>query len=159
MTRQSVLLRLHKDLLARRDGLCKKLAGGFSYLRDFRAVYSTGDSADLAFEADSDEMSSRLVELDDRELSKIERALAHWQGGTFGACESCQKRIPLARLKALPFTAFCINCERELEKTPDGQARQSTDHWSRIPDRQTPMQDQRIDLSEVERDLSRSGRD
>jgi RNA polymerase-binding transcription factor DksA len=78
MTRQNALLRLHQDLLARRDGVGRKLASHHSNLRDFRTADSTGDSADLAFEAGSDEMSSRLVELDDRELSKIERALARW---------------------------------------------------------------------------------
>jgi hypothetical protein len=62
-------------------------------------------------------------------------------------------------MNALPFTAFCINCERTLEKSTDGQTQQSTGHWSRISDGQAPMQDQRIDLSDLERDLSRSGRD
>jgi DnaK suppressor protein len=159
MTRQNALLRLHQNLLARRDSLSNKLAGDLADLRDFRAADSTGDSADLAFEAGSDEMSSRFVELDDRELSKIERALARWQRGTFGICEGCQKRIPLARLNALQFTPFCITCEREMEKSPDGQARQSIGNWGRICDVQGPLQDQRINLSELERDLSRSGRD
>jgi DnaK suppressor protein len=158
MTRQNALLRLHQDLLASRDGVGRKLAGDLSNLRDFRMADSTGDSADLAFEAGSDEMSSHLVELDNRELCKIERALARWQRGTFGVCESCEKRIPLARLNALPFTDYCIQCERVLEKISGGQPSQSIGHWSRVSDGQAPMQDQRIDLTEVERDLARTGR-
>jgi RNA polymerase-binding transcription factor DksA len=90
MARQNALLRLHKNLLTCSERLGRKLAGDLASLRDFRAADSTGDSADLAFAADGDEMSSRLAELDDRELSKIERALARWQGGTFGICECCQ---------------------------------------------------------------------
>lgn len=31
---------------------------------------------------------------------------------------NCQKKIPVARLNALPNPPFCINCERQLEKHP-----------------------------------------
>jgi len=154
MPRRNALLRLHENLLARGADLRKKLAGELANLRDFKAADATGDSADLAFEAGSDEMSSLLAELDNRELSQIDRALAHWNQGTYGICESCQKPISLARLNALPYTPFCINCEREMEKYPDGLARQSTGNWAQVFDAQVLMQDQRIQLSELELGLS-----
>lgn len=112
----------------------------------------------MAFEANGDELSSRLAELDDRELSQVERALARLQQGMYGICEggsaNCQKKIPVARLNALPYTPFCINCERELEKHQSGPGRQSTGPWGHIFDAQAAMQDQRINLSELEMDLS-----
>ena len=99
-------------------------------------------------------MSSRLAELDDRELSQIERALARLQQGMYGICEggsgNCQKKIPVARLNALPYTPFCINCEREMEKHPGGLGRQNTGNWGQVSNAQAPMQDQRINLSELE---------
>jgi DnaK suppressor protein len=147
MPRRNALLRLHENLLARRADLRKKLAGELANLRDFKAADTTGDSADLAFEADSDEMSSLLAELDDRELSQIDRALAHWNQGTYGICESCQKPISLGRLNALPYTPFCIICEREMEKHPAVLVRQSVDNWAQVFDAQVLMQDQRINLS------------
>src|SRR5689334_22764484 len=114
MARRDALLRLHKTLLARRAHLRAKLTGELVDLREFRAADSAGDNADAAFEADGDEMSSQLAELDDRELSQIERALARLQQGRYGVCEggsaNCQKKIPLARLNALPYAPFCINC-------------------------------------------------
>jgi DnaK suppressor protein len=154
MARRDALLRLHKTLLARRGHLRAKLSGELSNLREFRAADSAGDSADAAFEAGGDEMSSQLAQLDDRELSQIERALSRLQLGTYGICEggsaNCQKRIPVARLNALPYTPFCINCERELERHPDGAALESTGNWAQVFDGQAPMQDQRIQLSEWE---------
>src|ERR1700676_4366281 len=138
MARRDALLRLHKTLLARRADLRGKLAGELANLREFRAADSAGDSADAAFEAGGDEMSSQLAQLDDRELSHIERALARLQQGTYGTCEggseNCQKKIPVARLNALPYAPFCIICERELELHPDGLALQSMGNWGQISD-------------------------
>jgi len=158
MTRQDVLSRLHQNLLTRRLDLGKKLAGELAYLHDGNAADATGDSADLAFEAGGDEMSSQLAELDDRELGLIERALARWQQGKYGICAGgdCRKKIPVARLNALPYTPFCINCEREMEKHLDGPARRSAGNWSQVFDAPAPMQDQRINLSELARNLTGS---
>ncbi len=158
MTRRNALLRLHQQLLARREDLGNKLAGELADLHDCKAADATGDSADLAFEAGGGEMSSRLAELDDRELSQIERTLARWKQGRYGICDggswNCQKKIPVALLNALPHTPFCINCEREVEKHLDGLGRQTKGNWGQISDAQAPLQDHRMNLSELERDLS-----
>jgi DnaK suppressor protein len=160
MTRQNALLRLHKDLLARRDELGKKLAGELAHLRNSGSI---GDSADLAFEADGDEVASRLAELDNGQLTQIELALARWQRGTLGICEGCQKQIPLARLDALPYTAFCIHCERfitQIEMTqPLSRTRRSKGNWAQVSDGLAPMQDQRVDLAELEAQISEDRRD
>jgi DnaK suppressor protein len=158
MTRRNVLLRLQEDLLARRECLRQKLANELAYLHDCKATDATRDSADLAFEAGGDEMSSRLAELDDRELSQIEGALARWQQGMYGICRggswNCQKKIPLTRLNALPYTPFCINCEREMEKHPAWLERQAAGNWDQVFDSQALMLDQRINLSELAMDRS-----
>src|SRR5262245_20478063 len=119
MARRDALLRLHKSLLGRRNDLRKKLAGELADLREFKAADSTGDSADAAFESGSDEMASQLAELDARELHQIDRALHRLKQGTYGVCEGCQVKIPVSRLNALPYTTFCIDCQREREKYPD----------------------------------------
>lgn len=120
MPRQNALLRLHAKLLARKADLRDMLEEERANLHDFKAADSTGDSADAAFEASSRDMSSRLTELDSRELSEIEGALARLQEGTYGVCggdgENCQRKISVPRLNALPYATLCINCERALEK-------------------------------------------
>jgi DnaK suppressor protein len=162
MARQNALLRLHKNLLARKKRLGNKLADEVAYLHDGQAANAVGDSADLAFEADGDEISSRLAELDDRELSQIERALARWQHGMYGICEGgswqCQKKIPVARLDALPYARYCIHCERALEMRLNVRASLRTGNWGQITDTQALMQDERINLAELEMDESGSHR-
>ncbi len=138
MPRRDALLRLHETLLARRADLRNKLAGDLANLHDLRAADSTGDSAAVAFETSSDEMSSQLAEMDARELSQIERALARLPQGRYGVCEggseNCQIKIPVARLNALPYTTFCINCERELEEYPDWLDRRGAGNWEQVFD-------------------------
>ena len=158
MPRQEPLLRLHETLRARSAHLRHQLAGELACLRDFKTADSTSDSADVAFQTSSDEMSSQLAELDAHELSQIEWALARLTQGTYGACEggsaNCQKRIPVARLNALPYTTLCIRCEREMEKCPAGLDRRGPANWKRVFDWEAPMQRQRIDLSKLEMDMA-----
>jgi DnaK suppressor protein len=160
MARQKALIRLHKSLLAWRERLCEKRAGDLAYLGDWNAASAAGDSADLAFEADGGEISSRLTDLDDRELSQIERALARWNQGLYGICEGgswkCQKEIPVGRLNALPYATYCIQCERALELRFDVRVSPGTGSWDQIDDAQAPMRDERINFGELERDVSGS---
>jgi DnaK suppressor protein len=162
MARQDALLRLHKTLTARRMQLRKLLAGELANLRDFKATGAGGDSADEAFQADSGEMSSQLAELDARELGQIEQALARLQLGTFGICgggsKSCQKKIPLARLNALPYSTFCISCQREMDKNPDWQHRLDMGNWGQIIDAEAPMPDPRARVLEMEMETSSNSR-
>src|SRR6202049_1979320 len=114
MARRDALLRLHKSLTGRRDELRKRLGGELKDLRCSKTV-DTGDAADQAFDSGSEEVSSQLAELESRELSHVERALAKLKQGTYGLCEGCQKKIPVTRLNALPFITTCIECQRDME--------------------------------------------
>src|SRR5579859_261085 len=152
MARRDALLRLRKILLARSVNLRHQLTDQLSNLHDFRAADSPGDSVDGALESSGDEMSSQLAELDARELRQVEWAVDSLKRATYGPCQgnsaNCQKRIPLVRLKALPHTTLCINCERELEKYPDWQDRRGRGHWDQVFNSDEYMKDQSINLSE-----------
>ena len=45
-------------------------------------------------------------------LEQVEAALARLEAGTFGACVRCGRPIAPERLEALPWAAFCIECQR-----------------------------------------------
>src|SRR3954469_17612216 len=151
MARRDALLRLHKSLLSRRADLRKKLAEELKNLRDFRSPVSTGDSADVAFESGSDEMTSHLAEIDARELTQIDRALTRLKQGTYGLCEACQGKIPVGRLNALPYTTLCIDCQREMERYPGWDDRRTGGNWEKVYEAAAPLEDQReVDLSEIE---------
>jgi RNA polymerase-binding transcription factor DksA len=66
-----------------------------------------------------EERSARLLSsMDDRKLHavrEIDAALHRIVDGKYGLCEACGKRIPTARLRALPATRFCKYCSRQEE--------------------------------------------
>ena len=156
MSRRDALLRLHKALTARRDELQRRLGGELNELRRRQGGIATGDSADLAFDSGSEEVISQLAELESRELNQIERALLGLKHGSYGLCEMCQKKIPIARLNALPFSTTCIECQREIEVYGDFRGRRGAGNWENVSDHEGGIEDaQKVDLSDLEMDLSK----
>ena len=162
MARHDALLRLQKTLLARKEELRRLLAEELANLHGFKSVDSKGDSADLAFEAGSDDMASRLAEMDARELVQIEQVLARLKLGTYGICEGgsmqCQHKIPVARLKAIPHALLCINCERERERYADGPYQKTRSNWAQVYAFQAPTDDRHLNVSNLEMNLPSSRR-
>ncbi|TMQ34299.1 MAG: TraR/DksA family transcriptional regulator [Planctomycetota bacterium] len=152
MARRDALLRLHKTLLSRRGALRKALAGE---LADLRNKAESGDAADVAFDSGSEEISTQLAELEARELSQIERALARMKQGIYGVCEHCQCKIPVARLNALPYSTTCIECQREMEHYPGWAGGRGGADWEKVYDAGTsPDEEREVNISEIEMDLS-----
>jgi RNA polymerase-binding transcription factor DksA len=48
-------------------------------------------------------------------LRQVEEALAKYDAGTYGICESCGSEIDIARLEAIPYTTFCLRCAEARE--------------------------------------------
>src|SRR6516162_7245695 len=134
MARREALLRLHKSLVARANTLRKALAGELEDLRNSKARDTLGDSADAAFDSGNEEIASQLAELEARELSQIERALVRMKQGTYGLCEHCQTKIPVARLNALPYSTTCVQCQREMEMYPGMGNRRGGVDWEKVSD-------------------------
>lgn len=131
MPRKDAILNMRKVLIMRRDALRKALAGDLSMLKELREQ-SVGDMVDAALDSAQDEISSQLAEVESRELARIEKALARMSEGSFGICEGCEQKIPMARLNALPYATYCINCQREMERT--GELLGGSEDWSRLTD-------------------------
>ncbi|HXN22843.1 MAG TPA: TraR/DksA C4-type zinc finger protein [Candidatus Dormibacteraeota bacterium] len=51
-----------------------------------------------------------ILERENDTLEEIDRALKRLRTGEYGICEICDQTIAEARLKALPWTRFCIQC-------------------------------------------------
>ena len=115
MARKEALLNLRSVLLRRRDALKRALNGDLSLLRELQSE-TKGDVIDVALDSAQDEISSQLAEVESRELAHIETALERLKSGTYGLCEHCEGKIPLARLQALPYATSCIRCQREAEQ-------------------------------------------
>lgn len=66
------------------------------------------DAATETFEREKDlaidQNTTQLIENIDRAIEKIDN-------GTYGICDRCGNVISKARLEALPYAAFCIECQ------------------------------------------------
>ena len=154
MARRDALLRLHKTLQARSNALRRALAGELADLRNNGS--ENGDSADVAFDAGSEEISTQLAELEARELTQIDKALARITQGSYGLCEFCQAKIPVARLNALPYSTTCVDCQREMETFP-GEGRGAGKDWEKVFEaRQGIGEEREVNLADIEMDISAS---
>ena len=107
-------LKIKERLLGKRSELLNVIQSSTSLERD------TGDltfsnEIDLASSLEGREMTFQLTSRDRNDLRRIEDALFRINEGTYGACESCEKKISLKRLQTLPFAALCIDCQEEAE--------------------------------------------
>ncbi len=115
MNRQSRgLLDLVDVLVTRRAGLQQSLAGELRFLRSVpqENILNLPDSA---LSSEGLEVASRLAEEKSNELLLIEEALGRVENGLHGVCERCGKRIPQARMEAVPHATRCVKCQRVYE--------------------------------------------
>ena len=148
MSRKEAIQSLKDVLLRRREALRKALAGDLSMLKELRNE-TTGDLVDAALDAVQGEVSSQLVEVESRELTRIEHALERMEKGEYGQCEYCGCNIPMARLTALPYASFCIKCQREAER--EGFSESNDPNWAAF---NSPLGGGDISVGDVEVDAS-----
>jgi len=148
MARKDSILSMRQTLIQRRDALRTALAGDLSLLKELRAQTSS-DVIDAALDCAQDEISSQLAEVESRELASIENALQRMREGHFGLCEACSCHIPMARLHALPYATFCIDCQREAER--QGHNGRGETDWGRVVDHSS---DADASINDIELDVS-----
>lgn len=153
MARREALLRLHKSLTSRRTELRRRLGQGLKDLGHMNPSAASGDSADAAFDSGSDAVVSQLAELEAKELRQIERAIMKLQRGTYGLCEGCQIKIPVARLDALPYSTLCVKCQREMEDDARWGGSSFDGNWDQVTDGDHDRG--HVNLSELEIDFSK----
>lgn len=73
------------------------------------------DEIDQATTSYQRDLNLVLSSVDYERLSAVENAIAHLDGGTYGTCETCGEKIVEERLKAVPWTAYCVRCQEEEE--------------------------------------------
>ena len=71
-----------------------------------------GDLGTITFEREKDLALNENVE---DLLAQINDALGRMENGTYGLCIRCNRPIAEARLEALPYAAYCIECQNHLE--------------------------------------------
>ncbi|MBD2818984.1 TraR/DksA C4-type zinc finger protein [Streptomyces parvulus] len=62
-------------------------------------------------QADDQLMSAQTAAIE-RVLKEIDEAFARIDAGTYGTCMGCGKAGPGERLEILPYTRYCVACQR-----------------------------------------------
>ena len=76
----------------------------------------TEDIVDRANNAYNREFMFALSDTERQILLEIDSALQRLDSGTFGACAHCSFEIAKARLRALPWAKYCIDCQEQVER-------------------------------------------
>lgn len=86
---------------------------------DFRQIVEgmeAKDEVDVASDAIDRKMLEAVGSKDMNRLKLIDSALARIEQGRYGLCMKCGKRIPQARLEAIPYALLCIDCKSSDER-------------------------------------------
>jgi DnaK suppressor protein len=68
------------------------------------------DEAGIALRNSSTGMAIANIERDVWTLAEIDLSLRRLDNGQYGICGLCEEKIPVARLKAIPWTRCCVEC-------------------------------------------------
>ena len=113
--------RQREKLLALKDTLLDSMNGVAKDSLRSRAEGSEASAfgmhqADAGSDAYDRDFALSLLSQEQDSLYEIDEALKRIEIGTYGICEMSGKVIPHARLEALPFTRYTVECQAELEK-------------------------------------------
>ncbi|MGO8705561.1 MAG: TraR/DksA family transcriptional regulator [Candidatus Brocadiia bacterium] len=78
-----------------------------------------GDPADMAHSVSARETSYEIGSVESRTVAQIDYMLQRIDSGKYGICEDCGKRIPAARLRAMPFAYLCVECKQRDEQADE----------------------------------------
>ena len=75
------------------------------------------DMAELGSDNFNQELTLNLLGNEKDALDQIDSAIERIDDGSYGQCESCGKKIPQARLEAIPYAAQCVRCASQQENS------------------------------------------
>ncbi len=78
------------------------------------------DEIDLARTTSDVETHAGLIAREEEKLRFVDEALARLEAGIYGICLECHTAIPIERLIALPFAAYCVECQEKLNRSRRG---------------------------------------
>ncbi|MEO7165939.1 MAG: TraR/DksA C4-type zinc finger protein [Spartobacteria bacterium] len=143
-----------EKLLQLRDAMVDSMAGVAQDTLRARAEGSEASAfgmhqADAGSDAYDRDFALSLLSQEQDALYEIDEALKRIDLGTYGKCEMSGKPIMHARLEAIPFARFTVECQSQLEKqNKASRVRQSvtslfglTDEEARDSDEEEPAAD------------------
>ncbi len=105
----------HKLLADKKESIIRKLTDTITESKEMESNVAQ----DLVDKAETSYTKEFLLSLSDGEreqLLLIDEALKRLEHGEFGVCQLCGKEIGGKRLKAIPWTPLCIDCQEKAEE-------------------------------------------
>ncbi|MFF7548566.1 TraR/DksA family transcriptional regulator [Streptomyces canus] len=96
----------HRERLTAHEALQRLEHERASRLTQLRAIGQAGPDAE-------EQVASTHKDTLRRVLTEIEAAFARVRDGSYGTCRHCTRPIPVERLEILPYTPFCVPCQRD----------------------------------------------
>jgi DnaK suppressor protein len=84
--------------------------------RDEIVIEKAPDALDEVQLAGERELAIRNLDRDSNMLRQIRRALGRIADGSYGVCLHCEEDISAKRVNAVPWAAFCIKCQEQVDR-------------------------------------------
>lgn len=104
-----------KLLADKKESIIRKLTDTITESKEMESNVAQ----DLVDKAETSYTKEFLLSLSDGEREQllfIDEALKRLEHGGFGICQICEKEIGGKRLKAIPWTPLCIDCQEKAEE-------------------------------------------
>ena len=95
-----------------------ELSAGLRNREDI-AIEKTPDAIDEVQLAGERELAIRNLDRESILLRSVRAALHRIDEGTFGICLHCEEEISLKRLHAVPWAAYCIQCQEIADRSQE----------------------------------------
>ena len=87
--------------------------------REGIAIEKSPDALDEVQNAAERELAIRNLDRESNMLRNVRAALHRIDEGTFGVCAHCEEDISLKRLNAVPWAAYCIQCQETADRNQE----------------------------------------
>jgi DnaK suppressor protein len=84
--------------------------------RDEIVIEKAPDALDEVQLAGERELAIRNLDRDSNMLRQIRRALGRISDGSYGVCLHCDEDISPKRIAAVPWAAYCIKCQEQVDR-------------------------------------------
>ncbi len=123
---EKILIKMKKDIFKEIDAGIKE--GSSKDSTEYR-----GDNYDIASSERDRELMYMLGDRERKKVREIDNALLKIKESTYGICDECGEPISKKRLKIIPYSNLCINCQSKMEEEEKKQMNEEyIDHLSTL---------------------------
>jgi DnaK suppressor protein len=84
--------------------------------RDAITIEKSADALDEVQHAAERELAIRNLDRESNLLRNVRSALRRIEDGSFGTCLHCEEEISPKRIAAVPWAAYCIQCQEQADR-------------------------------------------